>query len=213
MRSLSGLCVPGTVDELQVPGFNQGTQFFRAGADIHFDSRDNMFRPSSGALIELGADWSHGFGFDRLATTCACTPGCRRCSTCGSARARSWCASRSTTCEPIGKTPVPFSELIVLGGPDTFRGFRYGRFRNFSSLFAGIEYRWPVWMWMDASLFGEYGGVFGHAFEGFELRSACGPTSAPACACARPIRSSRARRSPTAGATAWQFFFSVNTGF
>ena len=69
--------------------------------------------------------------------------------------------------EPIGYAPVPFSELIVLGGPDTFRGFRPGRFRDYSSVFTGLEYRWPIWMWMDATLFGEYGGVFGRGFEGF----------------------------------------------
>jgi len=114
--------------------------------------------------------------------------------------------------EPIGDAPVPFSELIVLGGPDTFRGFRPGRFRNFSSLFAGIEYRWPIWMWMDASLFSEYGGVFGQHFDGVRF-----DRMKPDVGAGVRLRSSDAFFARLQVAYGWgdgfQFFFSVNTGF
>src|SRR5262249_54531870 len=160
IRTLSGLCIPGTVDPVLVPGFNRGTQFFRAGANLHVDSRDNWYRPSSGALVEAGFDLTHGLAFDDSQYL--------RFHGALSAVVDLWQRSRTFTVrveandiEPFGITPVPFSELVVLGGPDTLRGFRYGRFRNYSSLFAGFEFRWPVWMWMDAALFAEYGGVFG----------------------------------------------------
>src|SRR6185312_8319702 len=211
IRSLTGLCIPGTIDPVRVPGFLRGTQFFRAAADVRFDSRDNWYRPSSGALIELGLDWTHGLGDDdsqylRLHGGL-------------SAVLDLWKRSRTLVVrfefndlQPIGYAPVPFSELIVLGGPDTFRGFRPGRFRDFSSAFAGLEYRWPIWMWMDATVFGEYGGVFGPAFQGFSIER-----MKPDVGAGVRLRSSDtfyARAQVAYGwGDGWQAFFSVNTGF
>jgi outer membrane protein assembly factor BamA len=211
VRALTGLCLPDSVDEVRVPGFNLGTQFFRAGVNLRIDSRDNWYRPSSGGLIELGADWSHGLGFDQSHYV--------RAHAAMSAVLDLWQRSRvlivrieANDLEPIGSAPVPFSELIVLGGPDTFRGFRPGRFRNFSSLFAGIEYRWPIWMWMDASLFSEYGGVFGQHFEGLSF-----DRMKPDVGAGLRLRSSDAFFARVQVAYGWgdrwQFFFSVNTGF
>jgi outer membrane protein assembly factor BamA len=59
---------------------------------------------------------------------------------------------------------VPFTELATLGGVWDMRGFRAGRFRDFSSLYMSAEYRWAIWMWADAFLFGDYGGVFGQSY-------------------------------------------------
>ena len=211
LRDLAGQCIPGTVDPVQVPGFHEGTQFFRGGVTLRADSRDNSYMPSSGALVEIGADWSHGLGSDRsdYARMHAAT----------SAVLDLWQRSRTLVfrieandLEPIGYAPVPFSEMIVLGGPDTFRGFRPGRFRNFSSLFTGVEYRWPIWMWMDATVFGEYGGVFGRGFEGFSFAR-----MAPDLGAGVRLRSSDtffARAQVAYGfGDGWQAFFSVNTGF
>ncbi len=69
----------------------------------------------------------------------------------------------------FGDTPIPFTEMVTLGGPDDLRGFKPGRFRDASSLLATVEYRWPVWMWMDGTLFADYGGVLGPAFSNFSF--------------------------------------------
>ena len=207
---LSNQCVAGSVDETRVPGFNRGTQFFRAGVNARIDSRDNWYRPSSGALLELGLDWSHGLGFDVSQYV--------RGHAAVSAVFDLWQRSRTLVLrfeandvEPIGDAAVPFSELIVLGGPDTFRGFRPGRFRNFSSLFAAAEYRWPVWMWLDATIFAEYGGVFGRGFEGASL-----DRMRPDLGVGFRLRSSDAFFARVQAAYGWgdrwQFFLSVNTG-
>ena len=209
LRAL-GRCVPGVVDPVRVPGFDRGTQFFRAGGSVRIDSRDNWYRPSSGGLVELGLDYTHGLGFDRSQYL----------------RARGavsgvldlWQRSRvlvvkaaAQLLEPFGSTPVPFTELVVLGGPDDFRGFRPGRFRYFSSLLFAAEYRWPIWMWMDASLFAEYGGVFGPRFAGFSLER-----MRPDVGAGVRLRSSDAfyvRAQAAYGwGGGWQFFLSVNTG-
>jgi hypothetical protein len=211
VRGINGLCIPGTVDPVQVPGFVRGTQFFRAAANARFDSRDNWYRPSSGALIEAGVDWTHGLGFDdsqyfRLHGGL-------------SAVMDLWERARVLIVRfevndvvQVGYTPVPFTELVVIGGPDTFRGFRAGQFRNYSSMFWGLEYRWPVWMWMDATLFGEYGGVFGPNFQGFNFNR-----MVPDVGAGIRVRSSDAffaRAQVAYGwGDGWQAFFSVNTGF
>ena len=168
VRDIAGLCYPNTVDPVLVPGYQHGTQFFRAGATLRADSRDNWYRPSSGALVEAGLEWTHGLAFDDSQYV--------RMHAGLSAVMDLWQRTRTLVVrieavdlQQIGFYPVPFSELVILGGPDTFRGFRPGRFRNYSSLFAGLEYRWPIWMWMDAAIFTEYGGTFGRRFEGFAL--------------------------------------------
>lgn len=165
---LLGRCVPGTVSDREVPGFNQGAQFFRGGVSLRVDTRNRRFTPSNGALIEVGASYAqelpsgahwfftHGTVVGAFALL-------------GSSRVL---LVRATTLAvwQLGNDPVPFSELPVLGDPDMLRGVRRGRFRDDSLVLGTAEYRWPIWMWMDASLFVDYGGVFGPAYRGFDLR-------------------------------------------
>jgi outer membrane protein assembly factor BamA len=166
VRDGAGACIPGTVNPELVPGFHRGTQFLRFGVGLRIDGRDSTFRPSSGVVLDLGADYSHGLAFDdssyfqlRGAATLVLNL---------------WQRSRilllrlaARDIETLNDTPVPFSELVVLGGPDDFRGFRLGAFRDSSSVLMGAEFRWPVWMWMDAAIFTEYGGVFSSHWSNF----------------------------------------------
>jgi outer membrane protein assembly factor BamA len=209
LRAL-GRCVPGVVDPVRVPGFDRGTQFVRVGGMARLDSRDNWYRPSSGGLVELGLHYTHGVGFDRSQYL--------RGSGALSGVLDLWQRSRvlvvrvaAELLEPIGSAPVPFTELVTLGGPDSFRGFRAGRFRDFSSLLFAAEYRWPIWMWMDASLFAEYGGVFGRRFTGFSIER-----MRPDVGAGVRLRSSDAfyvRAQAAYGwGEGWQFFLSLNTG-
>jgi len=71
--------------------------------------------------------------------------------------------------EPFGDTPVPFTELVSLGGADSLRGFPAGRFRDHSSLMFTAEYRWAVWLAADAALFADWGGVFDRHFGAFAI--------------------------------------------
>jgi hypothetical protein len=167
VRTVDGRCIDG-VDERLVPGFNRGTQFARLGAWLQLDTRDSRSKPSSGAVFDFGFDYTHGFAFDesnyfRLHAGLA-------------AVLDLWQRSRVLVLsvlvddiQPIGSYPVPFSELVVLGGPTSLRGVRPGRFRDFSSLLFSAAYRWPIWMWLDAELFADYGGVFARGFDDFHI--------------------------------------------
>lgn len=68
--------------------------------------------------------------------------------------------------DPIGERPVPFTELVSLGGAGLMPGFRDGRLRDRSALVATLRYSWPVWIWLNGSLQAATGNVFGARFDG-----------------------------------------------
>ena len=163
---LLGRCVVGTVDPRQVPGFNEGTQFARGAVTIALDTRDRPFEPAAGLLASAVVDYTHGLGFDsssyfRISGELGLALSVWR-------RSHTFVLrGSSSVIEPTSDVPVPFSELTVLGGPDSLRGVRTGAFRDSSLLLFSGEYRWPIWMFADASLFVDYGGTFGQNFRDF----------------------------------------------
>jgi hypothetical protein len=69
--------------------------------------------------------------------------------------------------ERAGDAAVPIPELPALGGLELMRGFISGRFRGDSTLVATVDYRYPVWLHADATVFVEAGNAFGPHLEGF----------------------------------------------
>jgi hypothetical protein len=146
-----------------VSGFTSGTQFFRETAGVHLDSRRTEM--STGVMVDGVAHYTHGiFGDDssylRLHTHLGSQIKIWR-------RRALYLGVSVDDIVRFGDTPIPFSELATLGGPDDLRGFGRGRFRGASSVLATVEWRWPVWMWMDGTLFFDYGGTFGPGFKDF----------------------------------------------
>ena len=160
-------CVPRSVDERLVPGFNAGTQLVRPSVALHLDTFNRPTRTSAGVRLDLGADYSQSLtdasGFFRVAASAELAVNLWQSTHVLLLRAQSHLVL------PLSGQ-VPFSELTMLGGADNLRGFRGGRFRDFSSLLFTAEYRWPIWMWADASLFVDYGGVAGRTFDGLSFR-------------------------------------------
>jgi hypothetical protein len=166
---LFGRCVEGTVDPDLVPGFRQGTQYQRATAALRFDTSRQRFAPRTDVMAILSVDYSHGFGDDtssyfRLHGVAGVSVHVWRRSHVILFRAQSWIV------EPINDTPVPFSELPLLGAIDVLRGFQFGSMRDQSLLAGTLEYRWPIWMYAEAALFADYGGVYAKNFGEFTTR-------------------------------------------
>ncbi|MCA9618577.1 MAG: hypothetical protein KC731_06140, partial [Myxococcales bacterium] len=69
-----------------------------------------------------------------------------------------------------GDQPVPFTELVSLGGNRPMRGFLQNRLLGRSSAVAQLSYRWPIWVWLDGALHYAVGNVFGERLEGFDPR-------------------------------------------
>jgi hypothetical protein len=78
--------------------------------------------------------------------------------------------------DPLGNSPVPFTELVSLGGDFTragvlpMPGFFPGRLVDRSGAAATLEYRWPVAPFMDGSMQVAVGNVFGEHLDDFELK-------------------------------------------
>jgi len=69
--------------------------------------------------------------------------------------------------DPLGQEPIPFTELITLGGDGPMRGFYPGRLVGRSAAVATVRYRWPIWVWLDGSLQAAVGNVFDEHLDEF----------------------------------------------
>jgi hypothetical protein len=80
--------------------------------------------------------------------------------------------------DPLGGRPVPFTELVELGGdiatpgsfPAPMPGFFPGRLVDRSAAVATLRYKYPIGPFIAGSLQGAVGNVFGEHLEGFETR-------------------------------------------
>jgi len=66
-----------------------------------------------------------------------------------------------------GSAPVPFTELVTLGGTQLLPGLREARLRDRSGVVATLRYTWPIWIWLNAGMEAAVGNVFGPGLEGF----------------------------------------------
>jgi hypothetical protein len=71
--------------------------------------------------------------------------------------------------DPLGPRPVPFTELVTLGGDAApMPGFFAGRMVDRSAAVATLRYRWPIGPWLNGSLQAAVGNVFGEHLAGFD---------------------------------------------
>jgi hypothetical protein len=72
--------------------------------------------------------------------------------------------------DPLGTRPIPFTELVSLGGDQPMPGFYDGRLIDRSAAVGTLRYRWPIGPWVDGALQAALGNVFGAHLEGFDSR-------------------------------------------
>jgi hypothetical protein len=70
----------------------------------------------------------------------------------------------------LGPAPIPFTELVSLGGDHAMIGYYAGRLLGESATVATLSYEWPFGPWLDGTVQLALGNTFGGAFEGFEAR-------------------------------------------
>ena len=165
-----GRCVTNIVDPKQVPGFDTGANYERAALALRLDTRAQSLPPRSGFLAGLRVDYSHGYGGDlssyfRVFGLVGVAVNLWRGSHLLVLRVQGWMV------EALNDIPVPFSELPVLGALDAMPGYHIGSIRDQSTLIATAEYRWPIWMYADASLFVDNGGAYVRNFSDFGSRA------------------------------------------
>ena len=62
--------------------------------------------------------------------------------------------------DPLGSQPVPFTDLVTVGGAEPFVGFLRGRLRDRSAIGAQLSWRWPVFAYLDGVAGVSFGNVF-----------------------------------------------------
>ena len=72
--------------------------------------------------------------------------------------------------DPLGSSPIPFTELVSLGGNTFMRGFYPGRLIDRSGALLNFRYRWPIAIWLDGSINATLGNVFGEHLQDFDTR-------------------------------------------
>jgi hypothetical protein len=71
--------------------------------------------------------------------------------------------------DPLGSQPVPFYELVTVGGSEPFTGFLKGRLRDRSAVGAELSWRWPVFAYLDGVAAVGVGNVFDQHLNNFRF--------------------------------------------
>jgi hypothetical protein len=79
-------------------------------------------------------------------------------------------AAATESAEPVGDQPIPFTELVTLGGDTWMHGYFPGRLVDRSMAVAQLQYSWPVGPWIDGTIEGTIGNVFGEHWTGFDAK-------------------------------------------
>ncbi len=150
------------------PGYPEGYRAYRQRLEVRLDSRSpRPEAPQHGVLLALAGEhsvdlergaassWAHYGGASALFADF------------GGRRVLGWWTFAKFV-ESLGREPVPFTELVELGGESIpFGGFRTGRLRGDSAVASTLSYRYGVLHWLDGEIFASLGNVFGTHLEDF----------------------------------------------
>ncbi len=70
--------------------------------------------------------------------------------------------------DPLGARPIPFTELVSMGGDYGMTGFYPGRLLGESAAVTTLSYAWPLALRVDGTLQASMGNTFGDHFAGFD---------------------------------------------
>jgi hypothetical protein len=162
------------------PGYDTGYDVVRLGTTASLDTRPERPAPGSGVRLQGDLEYSFSLGGGPEERSSLRYGG----SLVGFLDVTGWqhVISLGVWAQLIESLEgdVPFTELIDAGGTDSggprqdrdgapLNGFIRGRLIGESAAALFVEYRWPVWVWLDGTLQVAVGNVFGASFAGFEL--------------------------------------------
>ena len=70
--------------------------------------------------------------------------------------------------DPVHGEDIPFTELVSLGGTNQMSGYFQNRLLGRSAAVATMEYRYPIWAFLDGSAQVAVGNVFNEHLSGFK---------------------------------------------
>jgi outer membrane protein assembly factor BamA len=141
------------------PGIRQQTNFWRGGGFAEYDWRDQLTHRTTGGkyLAQYVRYLDHNLGaYSFMRVDLEAT---QYIPLFNHTRVISLHGASSLT-DTNANQRVPFYLQPTLGGPDTLRGYRYGRFYGNNSAMANAEYRWEASPILDVVAFADGGKVF-----------------------------------------------------
>lgn len=155
-------------DTTALPGFEDGYQLLEGQGRLEFDTRNPevAFTPGTGLRLELFG----GYGLDPTRTDTQFLRFGGEFSGYYDVTGVNHVLAMRVYGEftaNTGTDPIPFTELVSLGGNETMRGFLQGRFLGRSGVTATVSYRYPIWSFFDAAIFAEAGNVFDARLQNF----------------------------------------------
>lgn len=142
-----------------LPGFGRDITYFVPGISAVYDWRDAAARPEKGGLYRGVFARYHGlgvYGFDYNLYFIELEQFIKLWLPRHVLALRTAWQYR----QPTGGGEVPFFHLSRLDVYSPLRGFGWGRFRDRGSMVFNVEYRFPVWAYMDGAIFFDSGRVF-----------------------------------------------------
>ncbi len=143
----------------QLPGFNRDISYFIPGISVLHDTRDATARPEKGGVRRGVFARFEGLGVEGLDFNLYMIE--------LEQFIRLWLPRHVLALrtawqyrQPTGGGEVPFFHLSRIDVYSPVRGFGWGRFRDRGSMVFNVEYRFPVWEYMDGELFFDAGRVF-----------------------------------------------------
>ena len=143
----------GLLDKAAIPGIN-GYFISGIGTSISYDSRNNAFAPDKGLYMQLfwnhfDRTWGSDFNYNNWVADIR---------TYQKLGDKSTLALQLLTFSSNG-AEVPLRSLAAFGGATKMRGYYEGRFRDKQQMFFQGEYRFPVYKFLQAVVFGGLGSV------------------------------------------------------
>ena len=150
----------------QVPGYDKTYNLLSTQLKVELDTRspDRVFTPGSGLRLELFGSFNIDPGNTELAFV---RYGAEAVAFLDLTGLNHVLALRvyAELLETIGDDLVPITERIELGGAEHMRGYLQGWLRGDSALVFTLDYRYPVWTFLDANIFVSLGNAFTGRYE------------------------------------------------
>ena len=149
------------------PGYPGGYNALFTGAELVVDSRPRRPKNQTGARVAAHAE--HGFDPSPTAPSNWLKWGGNAGAYLDLGRQRTVGLKGNVLFAERLRGTLPFLEEPSLGGFGLMRGYLQNRLVDRSALVGELEYRWPVWVFLDGTLQASVGNVFGTHLD--ELRA------------------------------------------
>jgi hypothetical protein len=146
---------PGIVDAGLMPlppGFGESIMFPRIDLSLRYDTRDNIGRPNRGYTAEVHARYTQDVSGEDLSAAAGRLVLNGYVPVLPNERVLNFYVGIAGAIAPGADDEIPFHELVTLGRKNGLRGYGRSRFRDDFGWWGGVEYRFPIWEYINSGV-------------------------------------------------------------